>query len=233
MKSVVVLSGGLDSTVLLAKHIRSGHKVRAISVNYGQRHRIELDYARHTCAVYGVPLTIVDLSSLAAALPGSSQTDTTVAVPKGHYAEETMKATVVPNRNMILLSVALGHAVAHKFDCVSYAAHSGDHAIYPDCREEFVAALDKAAGLCDWHPVRIERPFVGVTKAEIVALGNQLDVALDRTYSCYEGLSVHCGTCGTCIERREAFLLAGVPDPTAYRDTTSIQTRLENLKQNS
>lgn len=216
-KIVVITSGGLDSTVLLYSLIHQGHDVRALSVNYGQRHRLELQFAKKQAVVYKrVPYVQVDFIDLASVLPGSSQTDLTVKVPEGHYTEENMKATVVPNRNMILLAIAIGHAIAHKCESVAYAAHAGDHAIYPDCRPEFVDALNGAARLCDFHPVEIIRPFINLTKAQIVTKGLGLGVPFEDTYSCYQGLRIHCGRCGTCVERREAFHLAGFPDPTVY-----------------
>jgi len=215
-KVLIILSGGMDSSVLLFNHLHQGDMVRALSINYGQRHAKELIYARDLCNELGVLHQTADLRSLADLLPGSSQTDRSVPVPEGHYSEESMKATVVPNRNMIMLSVALGVAVAHKLDGVSYAAHAGDHAIYPDCREDFVAALNEAAKLCDWHPVQIFRPFIKLTKAQIVKIGGELGVRFDDTWSCYKGEDLHCGRCGTCVERREAFHLAGEYDPTLY-----------------
>lgn len=189
--------------------------MRCLGVDYGQRHRRELEAARAICERVGVEYRLADLRSIAPLLAGSALTDA-VAVPHGHYAEESMKATVVPNRNMILLSLAIGWAVSLKYDAVAYAAHAGDHTIYPDCRPEFVEAMDRAAGLCDWHRVRIERPFVHMTKADIVRRGAELGVPFELTWSCYEGGEVHCGKCGTCVERREAFERAGVADPTAY-----------------
>lgn len=216
MKIVLILSGGMDSTVLLYDHVAKGDDVRAIGVDYGQRHSRELLFASANCAKLGVPFQVVDISSVAALLPGSSQTDRTVDVPLGHYAEDNMKKTVVPNRNMIMLSIAMGHAIAHKFDAVSYAAHAGDHTIYPDCRPEFAYALGKAALLADWHQVSLQRPFINLTKADIVERGSRLGVDFAFTWSCYKGEEVHCGRCGTCIERREAFYLAGVKDPTVY-----------------
>jgi 7-cyano-7-deazaguanine synthase len=127
-----------------------------------------------------------------------------------------MKATVVPNRNMILLSVAAGWAISSEFDRLAYAAHSGDHAIYPDCRTEFADALDSAIRLADWREVSLYRPFVDHTKADVVTLGAELNVPFENTWSCYKGLDLHCGRCGTCVERREAFHIAEVSDPTAY-----------------
>jgi len=139
-----------------------------------------------------------------------------VAVPDGHYEDENMKQTVVPNRNMIMLSVAIGHAVAEEFDAVAYAAHGGDHAIYPDCRPEFANAVAQCALLCDWRQIELLRPFINMTKADIAARGAELGVPFDLTWSCYKGREKHCGTCGTCVERREAFQLGSVSDPTEY-----------------
>ena len=127
-----------------------------------------------------------------------------------------MKATVVPNRNMIMLSIAAGWAISRRADRVAYAAHGGDHAIYPDCRREFIDALGEAIIIADWHPVRLYGPYVAISKADVVALGQKLGVPFDRTWTCYKGRTKHCGKCGTCVERREAFALAGVPDPTSY-----------------
>lgn len=216
MKAVVLLSGGLDSSTLLHYHLEQGDEVRALFVYYGQRHAKEAAYARWQAQSVSVPLVEVPLQCLRELLPGSSQTDASVPVPEGHYAEESMKLTVVPNRNMILLSLAIGHAVAHKMDVVSYAAHSGDHAVYPDCRAEFVDVMKQAAMLCDWHPVDLISPFVHKTKADLVRIGYALGMNQSLTWSCYVGREHHCGKCGTCIERREAFHLADVEDPTVY-----------------
>jgi len=217
MKKVLVLtSGGMDSTTLLHHHVKGGDQVRAIAFNYGQRHQKELDFARYQAAFLGTPFHLVPLVTLADTLPGSSQTDLSVPVPEGRYDEESMKKTVVPNRNMILLSIAIGHAIAHGLDYVAYAAHAGDHAIYSDCRPEFAEAMNVVAALCDWHKVELLRPFIKMTKADIVTLGVDLKVDYLRTWSCYRGEGLHCGRCGTCVERREAFHLADIIDPTPY-----------------
>lgn len=216
MKAVLILSGGLDSTTLLYKLRAQGDTVRALSVNYGQRHFRELKAASKLCEEVGVEHRIVDVTSLNPLLKGSSQTDSGVPVPHGHYAAESMKQTVVPNRNMLLLSIAGAWAISTKSNYVAYAAHGGDHAIYPDCRPEFVNAMQQALALADWHQVDLLAPFLGLTKADIVKIGTQLKVPFVMTYSCYEGRPTHCGLCGTCVERREAFSLAGVPDPTTY-----------------
>lgn len=215
MKVVLVYSGGLDSTVLLYHLLDEGHDVTAVSINYGQRHRCELSVATEIAGRLGISHQVVDLSGLRPILAGSSLTDE-VDVPEGHYEAESMKLTVVPNRNMIFLSVATALAISTRADWVAYAAHSGDHAIYPDCREAFAGAMDQAIRLADWHEVRLMRPFVGMTKADIVRRGDLLGAPMKETWSCYQGQSLHCGRCGTCIERREAFYLAGVEDETEY-----------------
>ena len=224
MRTVVVYSGGLDSTVLLAHLLAEGREVHALTVNYGQRHAREIESARAVCAHYGVEHRVADLRALGEIFGSNSLTNTAVDVAEGHYTEETMKTTVVPNRNMILLAVAAARAIALKADTLAYAAHGGDHAIYPDCRPEFADAMDHAIGLADWHKVRLERPMVSWSKAEIVRRGAALGVPFALTWSCYKGGAKHCGRCGTCIERREAFRLAGVPDSTEYApDAPSVE----------
>lgn len=226
MKSVVIYSGGLDSTVLLY-HLRdAGAELAALSVNYGQRHVREIECARRICTQLDIPHREADLRSLAPLLGQNSLTDRDVQVPHGHYTEDSMKQTVVPNRNMIMLSVATGWAISLKADNVAYAAHSGDHAIYPDCRREFADAVDAAIQLADWHVVKLFRPFVEWSKADIVRRGAELGVPFEQTWSCYEGGSLHCGRCGTCIERREAFLLAQVKDPTPYDASAPLADEL-------
>ena len=171
MHTVLIYSGGLDSTTLLYQLLDAGHQVQALSINYGQRHRHELTCARALCAGHQLPWQLADLSALTPLLTGSSQTDLTVPVPHGHYTDASMKQTVVPNRNMLLLSVALAWAISQHADAVAYAAHAGDHAIYPDCRPVFVEAMQHAAHVCDWHPVQLLAPYLQMTKADIVQRG--------------------------------------------------------------
>lgn len=230
-KSVVaVYSGGMDSTVMLYRMRELGVEIKgAISVNYGQKHAKELDVAAEVCGDLGITHRIADLTALQELFGKSSLTNAEEEVPEGHYEEDQMKSTVVPNRNMILLSVATAWAVSLQAEAVAYAAHGGDHAIYPDCREEFADALDKAIQLCDWSRVCLYRPFVKSNKAEIAAEGARLGAGLERTWSCYKGGDLHCGRCGTCVERREAFYLAGVEDLTEYeKEAPSVAKLIES-----
>ena len=192
-KTVVTFSGGLDSTTLLYYLLDKGYEVLALSVDYGQRHRVELDHAARIIEPLGLRHEVADLSSITNLLGGSSQTDDSVEVPLGHYAAETMKQTVVPNRNMILLSTATAWAIREKAGSVAYAAHAGDHAIYPDCRNEFAEALGGAIALADWHEVELLRPFLDKTKEDIAKLAGELGVPLELTWSCYQGGRRHCG----------------------------------------
>lgn len=216
MKTVAIFSGGLDSTVLLHELRAAGDEVLALSVDYGQRHRRELDHARRIAHQMGIRWQLADLSAIRPLLAGSSQTSDEVPVPHGHYAAENMKQTVVPNRNMIMLAIAAGWAISERADRVAYGAHAGDHTIYPDCRPEFAEAIGKAIGLADWHHVELYCPFITLSKADIVQLGAKHAVDFATTWSCYDDGKVHCGRCGTCVERKEAFEKAGVPDPTVY-----------------
>lgn len=215
-RTVLIHSGGIDSTVLLGKLLAEGREVFALSVDYGQRHRREIEAAKQIADFYKIKHQVADLRALSPLFGANALTDAKVAVPEGHYEEISMKATVVPNRNMLLISVATAWAISLRASSVAYGAHGGDHAIYPDCRPAFAEALDQAMRLADWHEVSLERPFVGMDKAAIVKLGTSLQVPLHLTWSCYVGGAKHCGKCGTCVERKEAFIKAGVADPTEY-----------------
>jgi 7-cyano-7-deazaguanine synthase len=165
---------------------------------------------------------VADISEVGRLLSGSALTDEGVDVPYGHYAAENMAVTVVPNRNAIMLSIAYGVAVARSASLVACAVHAGDHYVYPDCRPEFIDAFDRmqrlaVEGFGDPN-LSLYAPFMRKTKAEIVELGTALGVPYEETWSCYEGGKFHCGLCGTCTERKEAFQLVGVPDPTEYRE---------------
>jgi 7-cyano-7-deazaguanine synthase len=213
---VVLLSGGLDSSTLLYHQLGIGMGCIALSIYYGQRHSKELQAAAAIATAAGVKHIALNLPQLQVALGHNALTDHKADVPEGHYEAESMKATVVPNRNMILLSIAAGVAIAEGASGVCYAAHAGDHAIYPDCRPEFAHAMEKAFTLCNDPGIELRRPFIHFTKADIVVLGDAFNVPFHLTWSCYKGLAHHCGKCGTCVERKEAFRLAGVKDPTVY-----------------
>lgn len=218
MKVVVIVSGGMDSAVLLENLVRDegAECVKALSVNYGQRHMKELGYAQGHAENLGVEWRRAYLAPLKPMLGGSSQTDSSIPVPEGHYAEDAMKQTVVPNRNMLMLSVAAAWAISSEFDAVAYGAHACDHAVYPGRREEFAQAMAAALALCDWRRIELLRPFSEITKADIVTLGAELGLDFAETWSCYKGGDRHCGRCGPCVARREAFRDAGVDDPTEW-----------------
>lgn len=217
---VAVVSGGLDSVTMAHLLTSGGDTLVVVSVDYGQRHRRELEFALAAANRLGAEHIEVDLRSVGAVLGGSALTDATVDVPDGHYTDATMATTVVPNRNAILLSVATGVAVAVGAQAVAFGAHTGDHSVYPDCRPAFVEAFERLAlvaneGLID-AGFEVLAPFLESTKTDIVRTAAALGVPMDQTWSCYRGGERHCGRCGTCVERREAFALAGVDDPTEY-----------------
>jgi len=219
MKALVVCSGGLDSVTLAYKVAKEGTLTSLLSFNYGQRHAKEIDFAAQCAKQLNVPHTIIDLSQVGAQLTGSALTDD-IDIPDGHYAEDSMKITVVPNRNAIMMTIAFGLATSQGADSVAMAVHGGDHFIYPDCRPDFIeafSAMQKFAleGLAE---ISTYTPFLHVDKSEIVNEGHRINVPFIETWSCYKGQENHCGRCGTCVERREAFHLAGVNDPTHYDD---------------
>lgn len=209
----------MDSVTLAHKVAQEHELLGLVSFNYGQRHLKELDFARACADDLGVEHIVIDISGIGRQLSGSALTDD-VAVPDGHYAEETMRITVVPNRNAIMLAIAFGIAAARGAEAVATAVHGGDHFIYPDCRPGFTEAFETMqrqalAGVAD---VRLYTPYVHTDKAAIAAEGVRLGVDYTRSWSCYKGGEIHCGRCGTCVERREAFHMAGAEDPTTYAD---------------
>lgn len=219
MKTLVVCSGGLDSVSLAQKVAREHTLTGLVSFDYGQRHRKELDFAARAAKRLGVPHDVIDISTLGKHLGGSALTDA-IEVPDGHYAEETMRVTVVPNRNAIMLAISFGMASARRDDAVAAAVHGGDHFIYPDCRPAFIDAFQamQDAALEGMGAIRLYTPFLNGTKGDIVREGARAGTPFAETWSCYKGGTHHCGRCGTCVERREAFFEAGIDDPTAYDD---------------
>lgn len=209
-KVVLILSGGMDSTTLAYDLISKGHELYALSFVYGQRHHKEMDAAMRTASKLNIPHLIIPIYPELvnnSALTGSED------IPEGHYADENMKKTVVPNRNMMMMSMAIGYAINIGATTVAYGAHAGDHAIYPDCRPEFFEALQKVAGLCHFEPIKLVAPYMNVDKGDIAIIGKNLNVPYQDTWTCYKGGEKPCGVCGACVERAEAFEKAGIIDP--------------------
>ncbi len=214
-KVIVIYSGGMDSFTVLNKAIRDGKQPLALSFNYGQRHKKELDYAKRACAMLSVPHKIVDISAINSLIGGSALTDD-IAVPEGHYEEPSMQQTVVPNRNMILLSLAVGYAVSQQANAVYYGAHSGDHAIYPDCRPEFVQRMKDVCAIANYEAIDIVTPYLHESKTAILTDGLNMGLDYGYTWTCYNGREKACGKCGACEERLEAFRDNNAIDPLEY-----------------
>ena len=218
MKVVVLCSGGMDSVAAL-QWAQVNHVVAAvISFDYGAKHNPrELPFAAAHAARLGLRHEIVKLDFVNR-LFASDLLTSGGDIPDGHYEAENMKQTVVPFRNAVMLSIATGFAESEGAEGLVIAAHGGDHAIYPDCREDFMRAMGDAMRLGTYAGIQLLRPFIAMNKARIAAAGVKLGVDFAQTWSCYKGGPIHCGTCGTCVERREAFIDAGIPDPTTYAD---------------
>jgi 7-cyano-7-deazaguanine synthase len=221
MEAVVITSGGLDSTVLchLVAEQFTGSEIQLLSFDYGQKHKKELDFALRTADRLNCNWNLINLTSITKLIASSALTSDE-EVPEGHYAEENMRRTIVPNRNMMMLSIAIGVAVAQGANYVYAGMHAGDHFVYPDCRPPFFEALQLASNHANegFDPPTLVFPFRDKSKADIVTIGQQLKVPFDQTWSCYKGGKNHCGRCGTCVERAEAFFRACVEDPTVYVD---------------
>lgn len=213
-KAVVILSGGMDSTTLLYDVMRE-YDVFALSFNYNQKHKRELEMAKATCEKLGVEHKVVDLSVLNQLAP-SALTRDDWDIPEGHYADKNMKQTVVPNRNMVMLSLATSYAISKDAKKLFYGAHAGDHDIYPDCRKEFIDKMREVIKVCDWKEVELEAPYWDIDKGDVAIKGKELNVDYSLTHTCYKGGEKACGKCGACVERREAFEKAGIEDPITY-----------------
>jgi 7-cyano-7-deazaguanine synthase len=269
--AIAIVSGGLDSTTLVYHLLAEGYEVDCLSFDYGQRHKKELEYAKRTAMQLGLVHDVVDLSGLTHLISNSALTSDQrkvpymgdlsvprIEVPDGHYAEDNMKLTVVPNRNMIMLSIAIGVAINRKATTVAAGMHAGDHFIYPDCRPDFIEAMRQAAWIGNegFHNFEIEHlpyagrrtnaiiaPFIDKTKADIAYRALDLNVPLHMTWSCYKGGEKHCGRCGTCVERLEAIEEAAVQfkgmsqavfsdvDQTEYEDTEYWRTAVREAKE--
>ena len=213
-KSLIILSGGMDSVTLL--YDKKDEIAVAVTFDYGSNHnKREEEFAKYHCEKLGIehiiiPLTFIHNYFKSSLLEGAS------AIPDGHYEDETMKSTVVPFRNGIMLSVACGLAESRELEKVLIANHFGDHAIYPDCRKGFIDAMSEAMRNGTYKGITIDAPYTTITKTDIAKIGKSLGIDYSKTYSCYKGGEKHCGKCGTCIERKEALRDAGIEDPTEY-----------------
>lgn len=214
MKIVMICSGGLDSTVLYYYEKSLGNEIIPVNFSYGSKHN-DAERERARSLIPDLRFINIDLSFLKSSLLSGQE-----AVPHGHYQAENMKSTVVPFRNGIMLSFAIGLAESEKAQCVMLGSHSGDHAIYPDCRPEFTEAISRAATEGTYNNIQVTSPFNSMTKGDIVRIGAELNIEdiMKETWSCYEGGITHCGKCGSCTERKEAFSVAGVKDYTFYKE---------------
>lgn len=227
LKVIVLLSGGIDSVTALYESSEKYDVVGAVSFNYGSKHNDrELPMAGYHCDQLDIKHEIVRLDFIND-LFSSDLLQSGGTIPDGHYEEQTMKQTVVPFRNGIMLSIAAGYAESISAEGLVIAAHAGDHAIYPDCRETFMSAIGEAIESGTYANIKLIRPFIDFDKSQIVSLGSKIGIDYAKTYSCYKGEAVHCGTCGTCVERREAFIKAGVEDPTMYLSTGPLPPKPE------
>ena len=216
MKVIVLLSGGTDSVCALYSSVEKYNVISAISVNYGAKHNHrELPYAAYHCEKLNIPHTVIKIDFIDKHFD-SSLLKSGKNIPKGHFNEKDMQKIAVPFRNGIMLSMAAGFAESKGAKGIVIAAHSGNYSIYPDCRETFLKAMSDAICAGTYKGVKIIRPFVFMTKDQILRRGRELGVDFSKTWSCYEGTDIHCGECGTCLERREAFSSAGLADPTDY-----------------
>ena len=212
--SAIIVSGGMDSITLLYDH--KDEIALGISFDYGSNHNArEIPFAKMHCERLGIKHITINLDFMHQYFK-SSLLDGAEAIPEGHYADDNMKSTVVPFRNGIMLAIAIGIAESNNLDQVFIANHGGDHTIYPDCRPEFINAIDAAATAGTYNNVKVIAPYTKITKSDIARIGKRLGIDYAETWSCYKGGEVHCGKCGTCVERKEALAEAGIEDKTIY-----------------
>ncbi len=221
-KAVIILSGGLDSSTLAYYLHHQGYALVCISFYYGQKQKKELESASIVAKNLQAGHQIIDLTFMQKHLLSSSLVNPDLANPKQEYNKENMMITVVPNRNSMMLSLAWSIACVENANLVAFGAHSGDNHVYADCRPDYVNAMDLALrlGTIDSRrdDLHLEAPFNNFSKTDIVRLGEKLGVPFVNTWSCYDGEKIHCGLCGTCRQRKQAFIDAGVNDPTSYRE---------------
>ena len=209
----MIVSGGLDSTTAMFKLKDSYQIVEAVTFDYGQRHKKEIAAAKKICQKLKIKHSVIDIKNLNEFLQGSSLTSSNIKTPHGHYQKESMKKTIVPNRNAIMINIAAGYAVSKKIYNLGLGVHAGDHFIYPDCRPQFIKSQAQTLSLANDVKFQLLAPYLNKNKAAIVKDALKLKVPTELTWTCYEGLSKPCGKCGSCIERIEAFKLNGQIDP--------------------
>jgi 7-cyano-7-deazaguanine synthase len=231
-KAFSLLSGGLDSTVVLYRAMDDFKgQVEAISIDYGQRHKKEIEYAAATCNRLNIGHTVLSLGDI---LKGSMLTDTSIAIPNKTYAQlpEGVSPTYVPFRNGLMLSMIAAKAQQwingadtneQRQAGIYFGAHAedADNWAYPDCTPEFIGAMANAIFIGTYQAVRLHTPVMWMRKSEIVTMGKALSVPFENTWSCYAGGEDHCGKCPTCYARQQAFIMAEVPDPTVYAENLS------------
>ncbi len=214
--SVIIVSGGMDSITLL--HDYKDRIALGISFDYGSNHNAkEIPFAELHCKRLGIKHITIPLEFMHKYFK-SSLLEGADAIPEGHYEDENMKSTVVPFRNGIMLAIAAGIAESNGLDHVMIANHGGDHAIYPDCRPEFISAMSSATSAGSYNGVTVIAPYTSITKGDIARRGKELGIDYTETWSCYKGGDKHCGKCGTCVERKEALRDAGIEDFTEYEE---------------
>jgi len=212
--SIIIVSGGMDSVTLL--YDKQFEISLAVTFDYGSNHnKREIEFAKIHCKKLGIPHIVIPLTFIGDYFK-SSLLEGADAIPNGHYADENMKSTVVPFRNGIMLSIACGLAESKGLKKVLIANHFGDHAIYPDCRATFIESMNEAMAYGTYNNVNISAPYTGISKADIARIGKKLGIDYSMTYSCYKGGENHCGQCGTCVERKQAMIEAGIDDKTKY-----------------
>lgn len=213
---LVIYSGGMDSFTLL-NDLMLNNKVYAVTFDYGQKHSKEIDFAYNFCKKEFISHSVIkfdnnkDLFGYTTPLTGGYG-----AIPEGHYADESMRQTVVPNRNMLMLTMAATIAVRLNIQKVYYGAHAGDHTIYPDCRPEFIYAMNRVLEVSHYEQVIICAPYINMPKGQIAAIGKGLGLNYGEAWTCYNGREKACGKCGACVERKEAMEYAGIDDPMEY-----------------
>lgn len=214
--SLIIVSGGMDSITLL--YDKRDDIALAVTYDYGSNHnRQELEYALYHCRILGIEQLVIPLDFFSRYFK-SSLLEGPDAIPECAYTDENMKSTVVPFRNGIMLSIACGLAETRGLHKVLIANHSGDHAIYPDCREEFINAMSHAMRSGTYENVTVSAPYTNISKTDIAKIGKRLGIDYTKTYSCYKGGIKHCGRCATCLERKEALKGAGIIDKTEYEE---------------